>query len=173
MIDIGPIAAAFHRVADMFRQDPARGLNSAVSHARIEEGLTCHVQEGDWSLVADLSKGAGGARQGPTPGVLGRAALGSCIAIGFVLEAARAGVPIDSVDVTVEADFDDGAFFGVSDAHPGYLDVRYRVTVCSDAPEEDLQGVARAADARSPYVDVFGRAQSVRGDLRVERPARS
>lgn len=170
MIDIAPIAAAFRRVAEMFREDPGRGLNSAVSHTRIESGLTCHVREGDWELVADMSRGAGGAKLGPTPGVLGRAALGSCLAIGFVLEAARAGVPIDTVDVEVETDFDDGALFGVSDAFPGYLDVRYRLTVVSDAPEKSLERVAAAADARSPYLDVFSRAQNVRGSLRVERP---
>ena len=170
MIDTKPIAAAFASVAEMFEEDPGRGRNTAVSRARIEDGLTCHVEEGRWSLVADMSEKAGGARKGPTPGVLGRAALGSCIAIGFVMEASRAGVPISSVEVEVQTDFDDGALFGVSDAPPGYLEVRYEVSVCGSASEEDLQRVATAADARSPYLDVFGRAQRTRGSLRVVRP---
>jgi uncharacterized OsmC-like protein len=170
VIDTQPIAAAFARVASMFRENPGRALNTAVSRARIENGLTCHVEEGPWRLVADMSKGAGGAKQGPTPGVLGRAALGSCLAIGFVMEAARAGVPIESVEVEVQTDFDDGALFGVSDAHPGYLDVRYEVSVTSAASEEDLRRVAEAADARSPYLDVFSRAQTMHRSLKVVRP---
>jgi uncharacterized OsmC-like protein len=171
LIDLQPIATAFERIANMFRDDPERGRHTAVSRARIEQGLTCHIEEGPWKLVADLSDKAGGARQGPTPGVLGRAALGSCIAIGYVLEAARAGVPIASVEVEVQADFDDGALFGVSDSPPGYTDVRYEISVCSDAPEQDLQRVAEVSDSRSPYVDVFTRGQSVHRSLRVVRPS--
>ncbi len=173
MIDTRPIAKAFQRIATMFRNEPERGRNTAVSRIRIESGLTCHVEEGPWSLVADMSEKAGGAALGPTPGVLGRAALGSCLAIGFVLEASRSGVPISSVEVEVETDFDDGALFGVSDAHPGYLEVRYQVSVCSSAPEADLQRVADAADARSPYFDVFSRAQQLQRSLRVVRPEES
>jgi len=154
----------------MFRDDPGRARSTAVSRARIEDGLTCHIEEGSWRLVADMSEKAGGAREGPTPGVLGRAAFGSCIAIGFVMEAARAGVPISSIEVEVEADFDNGVLFGVSDAPAGYLEVRYEVSVRSTAPEEDLQRVADAADARSPYFDVFTRAQPVQRSLRVVRP---
>jgi uncharacterized OsmC-like protein len=167
LIDLQPIATAFERIANMFREDPERGRHTAISRTRIDEGLTCHIEEGHWKLVADLSDKAGGARQGPTPGVLGRAALGSCIAIGYVLEAARAGVPVSSVEVEVQADYDDGALFGVSDAHPGYLEVRYQLSVRSEATEEELQRVADAADARSPYFDVFSRAQTLHRSLRV------
>jgi len=170
VIDTKPIAAAFARIADMFGDDPDRGRNTAVSRTRIDEGLTCHISEGRWNLIADMSKGAGGARLGPTPGVLGRAALGSCVAIGFVLEAARAGVPVESVEVEVETDFDDGALFGVSDAPPGYLEVRYEIQVVSTASDEELQKVAEASDARSPYLDVFGRAQTLRRSLVIHRP---
>ena len=90
---------------------------------------------------------------------------------GYVLEAARAGVPISSVEVEVQADYDDGALFGVSDSPPGYTDVRYEISVCSDAPEQDLQRVAEAANERSPYVDVFSRGQAVHSSLRVVRPS--
>lgn len=168
MIDTGPIRTAFEQVAQMFREEPERAHNTAMSRARIDDKLTCRIEEGPWSLIADLSPKAGGGEAGPTPGVLGRAAFGSCIAIGFVMEAARAGVPIEDVEVEVQADFDDGAFFGVSDAHPGYLEVRYEVSVTSDAPLEDLQRVADAADARSPYYDVFNRPQTIQRSLRVQ-----
>jgi len=167
LIDLRPIASAFERIAEIFKTDPERGRRTAVSRARIENGLTCHVEEGPWQMVADLSEKTGGAALGPTPGVLGRAALGSCLAMGFVMEAARAGVPISSVEVEVQSDYDDGALFGVSDAHPGYLEVRYQLSVRSEATEEELQCVADGADARSPYFDVFSRAQTVHRSLRV------
>ena len=170
MIDTGPIATAFERVADLFRNDPERARTTATSRVRIDDKLTCRIEEGPWSLVADMSPKAGGGGEGPTPGVLGRAAFGSCIAVGFVMEAARAGVPINTVEVEVQTDLDDGALFGVSDAHPGYLEVRYELTVESPASVEELQRVADAADARSPYYDVFRRAQTIHRSLRVKAP---
>lgn len=170
MIDMQPIADAFRRIAEKLRADPERGRNTAVSRARIEDGLTCRIEEGDWRLVADMSPKAGGGGKGPTPGVLGRAALGGCLAIGYVMEAARAGVAISGVEVEVQTDFDDGALFGVADVPPGYLGVRYQVTIHSDAPESELERLAEAADSRSPYLDVFTRAQKAERTLRVVRP---
>jgi len=35
----------------------------------------------------------------PTPGVLGRAALGSCLAIGYMMYAAKTGVPLAGLEV--------------------------------------------------------------------------
>lgn len=169
MIDIGPITKGVEWVTEYFREDPTRGQNTASSKVRIDDKLTCHVEEGPWKLVADMSPKIGGGGEGPTPGVLGRAALGSCVAIGVVFEAARAGVEIRSVEVEVETDFDDGALFGTSDVPPGYLDVRYRVIVDSDAEEAVLREVADQAFRRSPYLDVFSRAQSVSGTLQVVR----
>jgi uncharacterized OsmC-like protein len=170
MIDMEPIAYAFSWISELFRREPERALNTATSHIRLDDKLTCTIQEGPWTLVADMSEKAGGGGKGPSPGVLGRAALGSCIAIRFVMEASRAGVPVHAVDVEVEADFDDGALFGVSDAPAGYLEVRYRVSVESDADEETLRSIAARANARSPYLDVFGRAQSLVGSVEVRRP---
>ena len=169
MIDQGPITAGFDYVQKLFRAKPERALNTSTSKARIDDSLTCEIQEGPWRLVADMSRKAGGSAAGPTPGVLGRAAFASCIAIGFVYEASRAGVPISSVEVEVQADYDDGAMFGTSDAPPGYLQIRYEISVESDASKEQLGKVAEAVDAHSPYLDVFGRAQDIAGSLRVLR----
>jgi len=169
MIDIAPIATAVEWISEMFRKDPERGKSTATSRIRIDDKFTCRIEEGPWKLVADMSPKAGGGGEGPTPGVLGRAAFGSCIAVGFVLEAARSGVPIDSVEVEVQVDFDDGVLFGTSEGFPGYTGVRYELSVASDASQEELQRVADVARSRSPYIDVFGRAQAIDGSLTVVR----
>ena len=61
---------------------PSLGRSTGVSRARVSNGLTCQIEEGPWKLVADLPAQVGGDAAGPTPGVLGRAALGSCLAMG-------------------------------------------------------------------------------------------
>ncbi len=167
MIDIDPIADAHEYVSNLFREDPARARNTATTTVQVDDKLTCKIEEGPWQLVADLSPKAGGGGEGPTPGVLGRAAFGSCIAVGFVLEAAKAGVPIRSVRIEVEADYDDGALFGTSDARPGYGEVRYRIVVDSDADAAELAAVGASAQARSPYIDIFSNTTPVVGEVMV------
>ena len=154
------IKTSIERVKKTLAQRPSFGLGTGISKTTVTKGLTCHVQEGDWKFVSDMTEQVGGNGTGPTPGVFGRAALGSCLAIGYMMRAAELGVSIDSLEVEVQADYDDGALFGtVQDKPPGYLEVRYAVMVDSDAPQEDILKVIDEADKHSPYLDVFSRAQ--------------
>jgi uncharacterized OsmC-like protein len=158
---------AFERSAKALTLRPSLGRDTGVTKARIREGLTCDIEAGPWRFVADMPKQVGGAETGPSPGVYGRAALGSCLAIGYMLHAARLGVPIRGLEVEIQADYDDGALFGVSDSPPGYLEVRYIVTVESSAPEADVLRVIDEGDAHSPYLDVFSRAQKCTRSVRI------
>ncbi len=171
MIDIQRIGTAFERTARALTKRPSLGRSTATTTARITDGLTCEVVEGPWRLTIDMPEQVGGAASGPTPGVFGRAALGSCLSIGYVLHAAKAGVPISGIEVVVEADYDDGALFGVADEHPGYLAVRYAVTVYSDALEADILRVLDEADAHSPYHDVFSRSQTLHRTTHILAPS--
>jgi uncharacterized OsmC-like protein len=155
------IKSAFARVSDALTQRPAFGLGTGISRATIKDGLTCEIREGDWTFTADMPEQAGGNASGPTPGVFGRAALGSCLAIGYMMRSAVMGIPISSLGVEVQADYDQGALFGTSpNVPPGYLEVRYSVTIDSDAPEEKIMLMLDEADKHSPYLDIFSRAQS-------------
>ncbi len=88
--------------------------------------------------------------------MLGRAALGSCLVMGYRLHAARLGVELGSIRVEVEADTDDaGMLFFDSDARPGYSEVRYHVDIESPAADELVRKVLDEADTLSPYRDIF------------------
>src|SRR6266700_3805502 len=101
------IKSAFARVSGALTQRPAFGLGTGISKASIKDGLTCEIREGNWTMVADMPEQAGGNAAGPSPGVYGRAALGSCLAIGYMLWAAAKDIPIAGLEVEIEADFDD------------------------------------------------------------------
>ncbi len=115
-----------------------------------------------------MSEKSGGANSGPNPGVLGRASLGSCLAIGYAMWAARRGVQIRSLDVEVQADYDTRAEYGMDGVRPGYRQVRCIVNVESDAPEEDVRRVLDEANAASSYLHVWQDPQDVRVDIRVK-----
>jgi len=147
---------------------PAVGQNTARTTVRLKPGLECEVTEGPWSLTVAMSEKSGGTGAGPNPGIIGRGALGSCLALGYAMWAARLGVRIDALEVEVEADYDSRGELGVADdVPPGYTQVRYLVTVASPASEEDVRRVIDTADRYSPYRDVFARAHDVRRQLRI------
>jgi hypothetical protein len=84
--------------------------------------------------------------------------------------AARLGVPIDALDVQVEADYDSRGELGVDDSvRPGYTQVRYVVSIASPAPDEDVRRLVETADKYSPYLDVFRHPHDVRRELRLGR----
>lgn len=138
-----------------------------MTNVRVSDGLTCQIEDGPWKLTADLKEKAGGAERGPDPGVLGRAALGSCAAMGYVMWAARLGVPLASVAVEVRADYDSRGMYGVGDVSPVYREVRYIVSIESDAPEQDIFRVLDTADRHSSYLNVFRRPVNVKREVRL------
>jgi uncharacterized OsmC-like protein len=172
MSDMEKIKTAFERGARALTLRPSLGRSTGRSVTRVRDGLTCEIEEGPWRLVADMPEQLGGAASGPTPGVYGRAALGSCLAVGYVMRAAAMGIPIRSLEVEVQADYDDGVLLGVAEGPAGYSEVRYLVTVETDAPEEDVVRWLDEADAHSPYLDVFRRAQRCARQVAIVAPAK-
>jgi len=161
------LRTAFERSVQALSLRPSVGLHTAVSKVTVRDGVRCEIEEGRWKLVSDLSEKAGGTAAGPDPGVLGRAAFGSCLAMAYVQWAANLGLPLERLEIEVQADFDAGAQYGVTDTPPGYTEVRWRVTVASPAPEAEVLRVLDHAEKHCPYLDVFTRAQRVRRSVDV------
>lgn len=149
----------FIRTQKALSLKPSLGLGTGVSVSRITKGLSCVIREGDYVYHTDMPSQVGGSETGPTPGVLGRAALGSCLAIGYMMWASKMDVPIDSLEVHISASYDDGGLFDTSDSPPGYTEIEYLVKVKSPASKEEVEEVLDQGDKHSPYLDVFSRAQ--------------
>jgi uncharacterized OsmC-like protein len=166
---VDAIRKAFERCVKALSLRPLLGWPTSVSRTRIRQGLKCEIEEGAWKLTTDLPPRLGGTGSAPTPGVFGRAALGSCLAVGYMQHAAKLRVPIASVEVEVQADYDSQALFAVGKA-PGYREVRYTVTVESSAPAEDVHRVIDEGDAHSPYLRVLVHPQPCRRTVRIVDP---
>ncbi len=164
------IKSSFERSAKALVMRPSVGRGTATTKVRLRDGLTCDVEDGQWKLTVDMSAKSGGDGRAPDPGVYGRTALGSCLAIGYTLWAATLGVAFSRLEVEVQADYDSGGYHGVADVPPGYSQVRCVITVESDAPEADVLNAIDQADAHSPYRDVFTRALDVRREVRIAQP---
>ena len=109
-----------------------------------------------------------GRRDRAQPGCARSAALGSCLAIGYAMWAARLQVPITSLEVEIQADYDVRGELGVSqDVRPGYSEVRYVVSVESDASADDVTRVLETAERSSSWLDIVAHATPVRRDVRI------
>ncbi len=166
----GRIRDAFERNRKALSLRPAIGRGTASTRVRVSDGLSCEVEEGPWKLTVDMSPKHGGNNAGPNPGVLGRAALGSCLAMSYARWAAVMGVPISKLEVEIQADYDARGEYGMDDVPAGYREVRYVVRIESDAPEEAIQRVVDACEEHTPYLDVFRHPQPVRRIVEIERP---
>jgi len=164
------IRERFERNAKAVKLRPSLGRYTSASRVRLRDGLTCDVEEGSWKLVADMSKDSGGKGQGPTPGVYGRAALGSCLAIACAQWAAKLDVPLAGLEVEVETDADAAGAYGVADVPAGYTQVRCTVTVESSAPEDAIRKMLDVATERCLFWDVFKRVVDVEREVRIVRP---
>jgi uncharacterized OsmC-like protein len=167
MADSATIRAAFQRSVQILTRRPALGRKTDVTRVRLHDGLTCEIEDGDWKLTADLATKSGGNGLGPTPGVFGRAALGSCLAMCYVMWAAELGVPLTEVEVEVQADSDARGMYGVAHTPPGYQELRYIVSVTSPAAEADIMRILDTAEAHSPYLSVFRQPQNVKREVRI------
>jgi organic hydroperoxide reductase OsmC/OhrA len=84
MGDARDIKAAVVRTESKIRERPTIARLTKLTKASVRDGLTCEIEDGPWKLTADMKKSLGGHDAGPDPGVLGRAAIASCLAIAGV-----------------------------------------------------------------------------------------
>jgi uncharacterized OsmC-like protein len=161
------IKQAFERKARLLAARDSLGRGTAKTIARVTDGLTCEVEEGPWKLTCDVGEESGGNNRGPNPGLYARAALGSCLAMSYATWAAKRDVPVNGVEVEIQADYDARGHYGIGDVTPGYLEVRYIVRVESDAPASDVLAMMDEADKNTAILDVFGTAQPMRREVEI------
>ncbi|MBT8399217.1 MAG: OsmC family protein [Rhodothermia bacterium] len=150
MADPEHIRKVFERNVRAIELRPGIGKSTTVATVRVYDGTTCEVTGSGWTLTADLGLSDGGNNAGPGPGVYSRAALGSCLAIGYAQWAAMRQIPLDSLRVEVETNFDARGMFGIDDRQPGFTRVRYRVFIESPADASEIEEMVEQADRLSP-----------------------
>jgi uncharacterized OsmC-like protein len=147
---------------------PGVAKGTARTTAVLRPGLDCTVAEGPYELKVGMTRKYGGRDGAPSPGVLGRGALASCLAMGYGIWAARLGVSCEAIEVEVQATYDVRGELGVAtDVRPGYLAIRYVVTVTGASTEEDVLRVLDTADRCSSFRDMFANGVPLTREVRI------
>lgn len=148
------IREALERLGASISVQPAKArAKNAPATARLTEGLRCELS-GPYNerLVTDMPPAMGGTASGPNPGWLLRGALASCTATVIAMRAAKLGVVLSNLEVTVETDSDLRGILGLDEnVSAGHGPVRMKVRIGSgSASSEALREIVAWADAHSP-----------------------
>lgn len=147
------IRQAIEKLSAAMSADPSKAqAKRAPATARVVDGLRCEIT-GPYSekVATDMPPAIGGGGTAPSPGWLFRGALASCTATVIAMRAAKLGIALQTLEVTVETDSDHRGMLGLDEKiSAGMRNLRMKVRIGGDAAPEALRELATWADAHSP-----------------------
>ena len=158
------IRSALETAAGYLAEHPEAAVEPDTPATAVHDGgLRCRVSGPSGELTTDMATSLGGGGSAPSPGWLLRAALASCDATIVAMEAARAGIELTDLTVTVVSESDNRGVLGVGDAAPpGPLSVQVRIELAaSNATDAQLRELVHRAESRSAVADAIAREVAV------------
>lgn len=160
-----PVTAAASLI-DTIRQEPANGQTTWKSVTNWKGGFQCESQIRDHTVQMDEPTQLGGTDSAPNMVETVLAAYGSCLTVGYALNASLRGITIKDLRVELEGNLDLAGFFGLSDdVPPGFRDVRAIVHLDTDASPEDVQALHEHVMKTSPVGCILSQPLQVTTEL--------
>ena len=171
MVSLPSIREAIDGLSAAISADPMKARPKNVpATARLTEGLRCELS-GPYNerLVTDMAPAMGGTATGPNPGWLLRGALASCTATVIAMRAAKLGVALSSLEVTVETDSDLRGILGLDEnVSAGHGPVRMKVKIGAPTASPDvLREIVTWADRHSPVTCTMRQAPECSLDIKI------
>ena len=95
-------------------------------------------------------------------------AVGSCMTVGFVLNATKMGIKIHDLEIAIDGYFDNiRKWAGVDDGNPGYGNITAKVFVRADADEDTLRQIWKLAVEGSPVTQSVMRETKVTAEFEM------
>jgi uncharacterized OsmC-like protein len=109
-------------------------------------------------VMEDEPEGLLGESSAPNASEALLAALGSCLSIGIHANALAQGIPIRSLELSVEADINMTSVWGSGDLHPktiGFESIRVSVSIDADASRKALAALIKHTVLWSPVANTL------------------
>ena len=152
MSDTG-VREAIERLSTAIRAEPAKAKSkNAPATARLTEGLKFEVTgPNKENALTDMPAPMGGGATAPNPAWLLRAGMASCAATVIAMRAAKLGIALTTLEVTVESDSDLRGILGLDEkVSAGLNPMRTKVRISGGADAQALRALVEWADAHSP-----------------------
>jgi len=157
-------------VDKLVRENPALGKCQFKAKSSWQRGTKSQVSIKAWTgggnnmspaprrftIMVDEPPELGGVDGAPNPVEVLLSALAGCVTAGIATNAQMFGVPIDAIDIDLEADVDARGLLGHDKSvRNGATDIRYTVTIQSSAPEDQVRRCKETIDRKSPVRDTL------------------
>jgi uncharacterized OsmC-like protein len=164
------IRKAIEQLSAAISADPARSKAKNVpATARLTGGLKCEVTGPQGQrLETDMPPAMGGGAAAPNPGWFLRGAIASCMATVIAMRAAKLGVALEALEVTVDSDADLRGILGLDGkVGAGHHAVRTTVRIRGSADAQTLREIVAWAEAHSPVGCTLRDAPACSLDIQV------
>lgn len=158
--------AAFDATRAAVEADHTVGAGSFKTVTEWVDGARARTTARSFAIETDEPSPLGGTDRAVDPMELLLAAVGTCLTIGWVTQAAKRGIDFRDLRIEVEGDYDLRGYLGIDETRPGYGAVRYSVLVDTDASDAALEEVRRAAERGSPMIDNVANATPLDGTVK-------
>jgi putative redox protein len=164
----------------LIRQNPAIGKCQFKAKSTWLRGTKVQVSVGEWTaggqnmaapprrftIMVDEPELLGGVDGGPNPVEVLLSALCGCVTLGTATNAAMFGVPIEGIEIEMEADIDARGMLGHDKkVRNGVTDIRYTITIQSSAPEDKVRQCKETIDRKSPVRDTLANPVNITSRL--------
>ncbi len=162
----GVPVAACRDLINAVESDPETGKTQWRAVTTWKGGFQCESDIRDHTITMNEPEALGGTDTAPNMVETVLAAYGSCLTVGYTLNAALRGITINDLRVEVEGDLDLAGFFGLSDeVPPGFINVRAVVHLDADATPEQLQALHEHTLKTSPVGSILTQPLPVTTEL--------
>ena len=164
------IAFAFYGDRNNFR--PGGIVMAKVTFKAKTEWKGGMVAEGTargFKVTVDEPKDLGGTDTAMNPVEMLLCSLGGCMAIVASAFAPMCGVELKGFSVDLEGDLDPDGFLGRNpNVRKGFSEIRYKMHIVSDSPEENVKKLYELIQERCPVKDTL-KGVPVTGDMVIEK----
>jgi uncharacterized OsmC-like protein len=151
------------------RDDAQNGQTSWRSVTTWKGGFLCESQIRNHVVHLDEPQALGGTDAAPNMVEAVLAAYGSCLTVGYALNASLRGIRINELEIEVSGGIDLAGFFGISeDVSAGFEQITANVHLEADVPDAELQDLHDHVLKTSPVGSILSRPIAVTTELRLD-----
>ena len=147
-MDAAGLRALQAPIKERYKTDPKAAFVTLKAKGSLEDAnIGCKVESGRVLAVAGLHPATGGSGLELCSGDMLLEALVACAGVTMKAVATAIEVPLKSGSVSAEGDLDFRGTLGVAKAAPvGFVQIRLRFEVNSDAPQEKLEQLLKLTE---------------------------
>lgn len=146
--------------------DDYMSTHSYKVNAQLKEGMKVEAEARGHKVIIDEPENVGGTDKGMTPVEMVLAGFAGCVSITAKAFAESCGVELNDLEVETEGDIDDKAMRS-ADVDSGYKEVRLKIKIDSDSPEENIEKLYETIEQFCPVSDSLQRQIELKSDYEI------